>query len=247
MWDVFRGGYGVRGSGSLRIVGLGSALAALATLSACGPKAPPQKAPPPPVVVIPPKPYPPLGAPPNIMTPPVDAYGMRRTINTGLSRTQTTWNLRSAYNVAALNCTKPEHAAILENYRAYLKTHAKQLTAANKGVDAEFKARIGAAFVRSREAYMTQVYNYFALPPTLPLFCDAALSMSQEMKLAKPADLDRVSATGLARLDQVFKDFFTGYDQYRADLAAWQSRYYPAQTTISAAPAISLPANAKAQ
>ena len=157
-------------SGSVRFIGLGGALAALAALSACGPKAPPQKTPPPPVVAIPPKPYPPLGAPPNIATPPVDAYGVRRTINTGLSATQTTWNLRSAYNVAALNCTKPEHAAILENYRAYLKAHAKQLTAANKGVDAEFKARIGTAFVKSREAYMTQVYNYFALPPTLPRY-----------------------------------------------------------------------------
>jgi len=237
----------VQVSGSVRFIGLGGALAALAALSACGPKAPPQETPPPPVVVIPPKPYPPLGAPPNIATPPVDAYGVRRTINTGLSATQTIWNLRSAYNVAALNCTKPEHAAILENYRAYLKAHAKQLTAANKGVDAEFKARIGTAFVKSREAYMTQVYNYFALPPTLPLFCDAALAMSHEMKLAKSADLATVSARGLARLDQVFKDFFTGYDQYRADLAAWQSRYYPAQATVSAGPAVGLPTAVRAQ
>jgi hypothetical protein len=88
---------------------------------------------------------------------------------------------------------------------------------------------------------MTQVYNYFALPPTLPLFCDAALTMSRELTLTKPADLDSASALQLARLDQVFKDFYTGYDQYSADLAAWQARYYPGGTTVSVAPTIMLP------
>ena len=180
--------------------------------------------------------YPPLGAPANIVPPPVDVYGQRRTINTGLSTVQATWSMRSAYNVAALNCTRLEHAAILENYRAYLKANAKKLTATNKALDAEFKSRIGASFIKSREAYMTQVYNYFALPPTLPLFCDTALAVSNDIRMAKPADFDTVSAAGLARLDQVFKDFFTGYDQYRADLAAWQARYYPAQAAASAGP-----------
>lgn len=230
-----------------RSLAIGS-LAALGGLSACGPKEPPKPAPPPPVViVVPPQPYPPLGAPGNITTPPVDAYGLRRTINTGITTAQTTWNFRSAYNVAALNCTRPEHAAILENYKAYLKAHAKKLTATNKAVDTEFKGRHGTTFVRSREAYMTQVYNYFALPPTLPLFCDAALLVSNEMKLAKPADLDSASAASLFKVDQVFKDFFTGYDQYRADLSAWQARYYPTQTPVAAAPMIALPPMTPAQ
>lgn len=230
-----------------RSLATGGALAAVAVLSACGPKEPPPKAPPPPVVIVPPQPYPPLGAPATMTTPPLDAYGARRTINTGLSTAQATWNFRSAYNVAALNCTRPEYAAILENYRAYLKAHAKKLTAANKNVDTEFKGRNGTGFVKVREAYMTQVYNYFALPPTLPLFCDAALAASADLKLAKPADLDTASATNLARLDQVFKDFFTGYDQYRADLGAWQAKYYPTAPTITAAAAPALPLSAPAQ
>lgn len=224
-----------------RFLGAGGLLATMAALSACTQKPPPPPPPPPPVVVIPPQPFPPLGAPANIVTPPVDAYGVRRTINTGISQAQTTWNFRSAYNVAALNCTRPEHAAILENYRAYLKTHVKKLTATNKAVDAEFKSRIGAGFVKSREAYMTQVYNYFALPPTIPLFCDTALVVSNELALTKPTDLDAASAAGLMKLDQIFKDFFTGYDQYRSDLAAWQARYYPTQRAISAAPTVVLP------
>jgi hypothetical protein len=237
---VFQGEGGVARFNSWRLIGTGGLLAVVAALSACAPKAAPPKPAPPPVVIVPPRPYPPLGAPANIVPPPVDGYGMRRTINTGLTQAQATWNLRSAYNVAALNCTRPEHAAILENYRAYLKTHGKQLTATNKAIDKEFKDKIGKNFVKAREAFMTQVYNYFALPPTLPLFCDASLAMSEELKLTKPADLDSASAGQLARLDQVFKDFYTGYDQYRVDLAAWQARYYPGGTTVSVAPTISL-------
>lgn len=231
----------MRGFKNGRLLATGGTLVVVAALSACSSKPPPPPAPPPPVVIVPPQPYPPLGAPANMTPPPVDAYGARRTINTGLSTAQATWNFRSAYNVAALNCTRPEHAAILENYRAYLKAHAKKLTAANKAVDSEFKERVGTGFVKVREAYMTQVYNYFALPPTLPLFCDAALAASEDIKLAQSADLDSASATNLARLDQVFKDFFTGYDQYRADLGAWKAKYYPAPPGISAAPTLTLP------
>ena len=98
--------------------------------------------------------------------PPLGANGVRQTVNANLSPTQATWNFRSAYNVAALNCLKPEHADILVGYRAFLKSHARGLKAANRGVDDDYRKRFGAAFIRPREAYMTQVYNYFAYPPT---------------------------------------------------------------------------------
>ena len=228
-----------------RSIGVGGLVVALAALSGCATKAPPPPAPA--VVVVPPQPYPPLGAPANMATPPVDALGVRHTINTGLTDAQATWSLRSAYNVAALNCTQPQHAGILENYREYLKSHAKKLTATNKALDKEFKEREGAKFIKAREAYMTQVYNYFALPPTLPLFCDVALAMSQDLKAVKSADLDGASAASLVRVDQVFKDFFTGYDQYKADLAAWQARYYPAQAAVSSVPTITPPTGSALQ
>jgi len=181
--------------------------------------------PPPKLVVIPPQPMPPRGASPNLVTPPVDAYGVRRTINTGISPAQTTWNLRSAYNVAALNCLDPKHAQILVNYREFLKTHAKKLTAVNKAVDAEFKTKFGPKFIAPRELYMTQVYNYFALPPTQPSFCDAALAMSTEAATLKSADIDSFAARSLPSIEQVFLRFYTSFDQYRVDLAAWQAKY----------------------
>lgn len=203
-----------------------AAIAALGALAACGPqKVSVAAPPPPPAPVVPLKPYPPLGASPNLNVPPMLPTGMHRTVNTGITPAQTTWNLRSAYNVAALNCQRPEDAAILVNYRQFLKTHAKVLTTANSAVDTEFKARNGAKFIGPRETYMTQVYNFYALPPTLPTFCDAALAMSAEATTIKPAELSAFAARSLPRLDAVFETFYRSYDQYRADLAAWEGRY----------------------
>lgn len=199
--------------------------AGLAALAACSQKAPLPPAPPPPVVVVPPQPQPPSGASTNLAVPPVDAFGVRRTVNAGISSAQTTWNLRSAYNVAALNCLQPQHAQIVVNYRTFLKANAKRLTAVNKTVDDEFKARFGPRFIAPREAYMTQVYNYFALPPTLPAFCDAALAMSNEAASVTPAQLDAFAARSLPALEGVFLQFYRSYEQYRDDLSAWQAKY----------------------
>ncbi len=215
--------------GSKRIFLKGTALAAIAAVSACAPTPAPAPPPPPVVVVIPPQPMPPVGAQGNLAVPPRDQFGVRRTINVGISSAQTVWNLRSAYNVAALNCMKPEHAQIVVNYRAFLKAHAKGLAAANRTVDSEFKARHGARFIPPREAYMTQVYNYFALPPTQPAFCDAALAMSVEGATVAARDLDAFAARSLPVIERVFLDSYNSYDQYRSDLAAWQARYAPHQ------------------
>jgi hypothetical protein len=217
----------------------GIGLIALTVLAGCAPKAAPPMIIPPPVVVVPPQPMPPRGASPKLVPPPVNAFGVRQTVNVGLTPAQTTWNLRSAYNVAALNCTQPEHAQILTNYGAFLKTHSKKLDAVNKEVDKEFRAKHGARFIPPRETYNTQVYNFFALPPTLPSFCDAALAMSNEA--ATSAELDAFAARNLPMLDTVFVDFYRSFDQYRTDLAAWQAKY---MSPAAAAPvAITLPSS----
>lgn len=218
-------------------IAAGVSLAGIAALSACGPKTPVASAPPPvPVMVVPPQPMPPRGASPNLVPPPIDAFGVRRTVNAGISTAQTTWNLRSAYNVAALNCLEPKHGQIVVNYREFLKVQAKKLTAVNKVVDQEFKAKHGTRFIPPREAYMTQVYNYFALPPTLSSFCDAALAMSAEAATVKSADLDSFAARSLPSLERVFLEFYRSYDQYRTDLGAWQAKYTASQPIAVAVP-----------
>jgi hypothetical protein len=211
--------------------GIAVALGAL-LVAGCGEKKPVVvRLPPPPiappVVVIPPRPYPPVGAPPAMTIPALGADGVRRTVNAHLTPNQALWNFRSAYNVAALNCQRPEHGEIVVGYRAFLKKHARGLAAANKGVDTEFKGKYGAAFIRPREAYMTQVYNYFANPVTLRAFCDASLTMSRDAQLVTPANLASFSAAELPKIEQVFEAFFRAYEQYRADAANWDAKYAP--------------------
>jgi hypothetical protein len=205
----------------------GSAVAVtLALLAGCAKAPPPPPPPPPPVVVIPPMPAPPMGAPLDMPVPPVAADGQRHTVNYGISTSQAVWNLRSAYNVAALNCGEVEYTPILEGYRRFLKVYDKSLDKASKEIDRSFRTQhTGRAAIVARETYQTQVYNFFSLPPVDSAFCKAAMELSVELATVEPSQFEAFSYQGLAKLEAPFKEFFTAYEQYRADLAAWQSRY----------------------
>lgn len=187
---------------------------------------PPPPAPPAPrMVYVAWKPIPPEHAAPTLTYRPIGADGLRESVNRKISPAQTLWNLRSGYNVAALNCQNAKHAAIVVNYRAFLKAHAKTLRATNAKVDAEWRAKYGAGFVRPREKFMTEVYNHFANPPVQRAFCDAALAMSTDAKAVKSAQLSAFAARALPNLEIVFDDFFKRYDQYRLDMAAWEAQW----------------------
>ena len=181
-----------------------------------------------------------------MVIPPVGPDGVRQTVNANLTELQRTWNFRSAYNVAALNCQKPQHASIVVGYRAFIRKHARGLTTANRGVDTDFRAKYGARFIAPRETYMTQVYNYFAYPPTLDAFCDAAQAMSTSAQAVATKDLNTFAAAELPRIEQVFENFFRAYDQYRLDAAAWDAKYAPVMAAVpaqAAQPAIVSPTN----
>jgi hypothetical protein len=184
---------------------------------------------------------PPLNASPLLTTPLIGSDGIRRTLNYGITPDQTLWNLRAAYNVAALNCLRPEHADILVGYKAFLKTHAKALTAANKAVDSEFKAKYGTRFIPPREAYMTQVYNFYASPPTVGGFCDAALLMARDSMTVPSTGLKDFAAVQLPRLDNVFEQFFRAYEQWKTDAALWDAKYAPTPTAPPLPPAFAVP------
>lgn len=216
-----------------RVLG-GVVLTGLALLAACT-TPPPPPPPPPPVVIIPPKPMPPMGAPAVMTIPPVNATGERHTVNTGISTSQTVWNLRSAYNVAALNCTEVKYAPILEGYKRFLKLYDKSLDRANREIDASFKTQHkGREAIKARETYQTQVYNFFSLPPAGDAFCEAGMQLTTEIAAVEPGQFDNWSYTGLAMMEKPFKDFFNAYEQYRADLAAWESRYGTSDITVRA-------------
>ena len=197
---------------------------------------PPPPPPPPPIIVyIPPRPTPPLGASPLFKIPPLGLDGARQNINTKTTPLQTVWNLRSAYNVAALNCQRTEYNDILVGYKRFLKIYKVGLLKANRGVDADYRQRFGTAFIRPREAYMTQVYNYYAFPPTLPNFCDAALTMARESMTLKPLDLTTFALRYVPQFDLVFENFYRSYDQYRSDAAAWDAKYAPVTVVVPVA------------
>ncbi|WP_435418304.1 hypothetical protein WAB17_01630 [Parerythrobacter aurantius] len=202
--------------------------AALA-VSACGAAPPPKVVstppPPAPVQLIPPRPAPPGGAA-AMALPAVGLDGQRLTINSGLTTAQTTWNLRSALNVAALNCLTPRHAAILDNYKLFLTKFERPLRTTSSKILEEFRAKHGRSQGQSQfDGYMTQVYNYFALPPALDQFCDAALQVSADSTLVVPADLDSFASRALPRIEVVFQDFFRSYDNYERNLATWTATY----------------------
>ncbi|NBC36857.1 hypothetical protein GTZ99_09835 [Novosphingobium sp. FSY-8] len=222
-------------------------VAGLAALTAaCGEEKPvvvPPPPPPPPVVIIPPRPTPPAGLPGDLAIPMVGADGVRRTILVDSQGDQRVWNLRAAFNVAALNCTAPAYAEIVPAYRTFLKRHGKALDQANRGVDALFKQKYGAGFIRPRETYMTQVYNYFAYPPTMGHFCNSALTMAREsVSVVKPADLPAFSERSFGQFIAVYEQFYRAYDAYRAELAAWEAKYGPAASAPVASAARPAPA-----
>ncbi len=226
------------------------AVVSIAALSGCTPPPPPAPPPPPPPVVeaFPARPVAPGYAQENLAVPAFDALGVRQTVNTGLTSAQTVWNLRSAYNVAALNCQTPAHAAMAANYGAFLKSHARELSATNRTLDSEFRQKYGPGFKDVRDRYMTQVYNYFAMPPVLPRFCDAAFNVSTALTTVPVGGLDVAAANLLPQLESVYLGFFSEYEAYRIAATAWDASYlatygvpYRRPTANPLAPAADVP------
>ena len=162
-----------------------------------------------------------------MVTPFVGIDGVRQTINANATPTQRLWNLRSALNVAALNCQSFEHEGLVDNYGAILTTHQAELAATNRTLAGEYRERYGAEYLDRQDAFMTRVYNYFALPPVQKQFCDVALQVSNELLIVPPGELADAASPALDRLEAVFTGFYDDYDRYRIDLAAWDRQYGP--------------------
>jgi hypothetical protein len=176
---------------------------------------------------VPYRPIPPGGADYAMVLPPKGADGQRLTINSNLDENATLWQLRSGWNVAALNCLDPAYQPVLDGYAAFLKTYRKQLTAANTALNNAIRKDYKTArdATKAREAYMTQVYNYFALPGVRSDFCNTALQVANEFLAAQPDDPKLYAATALPRYEAVFQNFFRQYEQYQVDSAAWDAKW----------------------
>lgn len=212
----------------------------IGAVAACTPvPAPVPVPPPPPIVVTPPpppaRPLPPGGAAASLMLPPFGADGIRVTPNRFLSSNEAVWNLRSAMNVAALNCRSPVWDQIADNYNAFIKNNRLTLKKISRQIDREYRTRYrGQNSARVRDTKLTDLYNYFSLPAVKQEFCDTAYAKSVEAATVDYRILPEFSGPALAEIDGVFIRFFNAYARYQADLAEWNRQYAPPPATPAA-------------
>lgn len=208
-------------------------IAGLALLAACKTAAPEPRiiatAPPPPLEpeVIPYRPVPPGGAAPTMAIPQYGPDGVRQTVISHMSPLEAVWNFRSAWNVAALNCREDRYQQVLDGYGMLLQRYDRRLAAVNSELDRQYRSLHGSQATRQREAHMTAVYNYFAMPPAHGYFCEAALGVARDALLAPPADLDGFALEGIQRLASAFEQFYRDFEQYQVDVAVWDAQYAP--------------------
>jgi hypothetical protein len=155
-----------------------------------------------------------------------NAMGQRQTINLGITDDERVWHFRSAWNVAALNCTAAQYDPILTAYSDYISKHQRTLGQVNERIDRAYRQQLGArrAGMLAREERMTAVYNFFALPPARARFCRAALDISNRYLLA-PVDPIGFANENFALIEEPFELFFQEYEQYQRDSAAWDARW----------------------
>lgn len=214
-------------SAPVKITAVAGALCLLAACATPAPPPPPSAPPPPAAERIPYRPLPPGGASYVMQIPLKDASGQRITANTGLSDDETVWHFRSAWNVAALNCTAAQYQPILTAYSAYISDHSRAIKRINDRIEADYRRANGGrrAGILAREERMTGVYNYFALPPVRAGFCTAALDISNRALAAPPSDPATFAAANFVLLEAPFDTFFNDYERYQRLSADWDARY----------------------
>lgn len=201
----------------------------MAALGACATPAPPPPPPPPPppVATVPYRPVPPMGAAYVMEVPQMGPDGRRITVISAPSPDEKVWYFRSAWNVAALNCTGQTYQPILDQYSAFIKKHATALRQVNGRIDASYRKQYSVArdAIKAREKTMTTVYNYYTLPPVRGGFCQSALAVAQDASLNPKYDAIAFANTHFDALARPFDDFFAAYELYQRNSAAWDAQY----------------------
>jgi hypothetical protein len=176
--------------------------------------------------------------------------GKYLTVLRNLTDDQRVWYFRSAWNVAALNCVGPEYQPILDGYGAFLKDNVKALKAVNQRIDKSYRSNYPTAreAIAARELTMTMVYNYYAQPPARAEFCQAAMRVASLAAATPKPDAAALAAANFASFEAPFENFFTAYEQYQRESAAWDAQYgarygtsQPGYMAVQAARAAGIP------
>lgn len=194
-------------------------------------------APPPPVVMVPaPMPKPPQGAALGLATPAALADGSYATPNRELSSAATVWHVRSALNVAALQCNVAD-TTIVSQYNAVLKAHAKAFAASHRTLEGQYRST-GRDWQDRFDDSMTRLYNFFAQPPVQKEFCAVAVPMIAQAAMLPAGGFEGFAASALPQLDAPFIAFYRAYDSYRVELASWKAGQSPVAPRLGVDPAV---------
>ena len=208
----------------------------LASVAACT-KAPPPPPPPPPppvVIVVPPRPLPPGNAAVTQILPGRGIDGRFVTANSNVTGDRAFWQLKIGLNVAAIGCRGLEETTLVSAYNNIIKTHGKVIKSTEKSVIGQLGKENKNSGVAARDRLSTQLFNYFAQPPAQRGFCARANEIAQQVSATPTAQLIEQAPAHLARLDQPFHEFYEAYAKYQTDAVAWDVKYAPPPSIMSA-------------
>jgi hypothetical protein len=217
---------------TIRRMGVAALAAGTALVAAC---TTPASAPPPPAPrpqaqaaeVVPYRPLPPAGASYVMKIPPRGPDGKRITVNSNLTDDRLVWHLRSAWNVAALNCLAPEYDPILQGYRAFLSNNVRSLKAVNDRIEKTYQSRfrVRRDAIVARDAESTQVYNFFANPAARSGFCLASLDVAKRYLAAPKTQPLPFAKENFQVMMVPMEEFFDQYEAYQRASAEWDAKY----------------------
>lgn len=95
------------------------------------------------------------------------------------------WSVRAGLNVAALQCQFSRYLQTVNNYNAFLKHHADELSAAQATMIGHYKRFDGARANNSFDQYNTRIYNSYSTLDAQYQFCGAAGQVGRQV-LAAP-------------------------------------------------------------
>ncbi len=172
-----------------------------------------------------------------VVPPPLTPDGRYRTINTGIGPLQTAWHLRAALNVAAIGCRGAADATLAPSYNTMLSSKKAVLADADHFVQTHYRTASARTWQADHDAYMTRLYNFFAMPAAKAAFCVAADSVAPQAAAIAPDAFVGFAATALPQLEAPFTAVFATVDRYKAEVADWDARYGAGATRVAAAPA----------
>ncbi|MEP6338247.1 MAG: SPOR domain-containing protein, partial [Parasphingorhabdus sp.] len=155
----------------------------------------------------------------------------RQTTNRDLGPLETLWHVRAALNVAALSCTAPQYARLVDDYNAFITNNKSHLRKANNAIIQKFRRDIGSGYKSAHDRHQTSLYNYWSFSPLRRPFCDQAVEVSQRAIVTPSTGLNDFAASALPQLEGPFTDFYAAYEQYEKDLEAWRVQYSGATPT----------------